>query len=408
VTPWLAVVGVGVDGLASLGEQARRLVEQAELLVGSERLLALLPQDGRARLHWRTPLVDTLPAIAAHRGQKVCILATGDPFCHGIGTTLCRTFSIGEMHVIPAPSAFSLACARLGWSREAVDTLSLHGRPFALIRPHLMSGNRILCLSHDGSTPGRIAAELTRRGLGDSRVQVFERMGGSDESRLAGTAASWPGFEVAGFNTVAVECVGTPTDPAASRVPGLPDTAFSHDGQVTKREIRAVTLALLAPAPGHLLWDIGAGCGSVAIEWLRSDARCRAIAVEEAPERCSLIRDNADVLGCPGLEVLAGRAPAVLVGRTDQVDAIFVGGGLASSDSDGGDLLSVLWRHLKLGGRLVANVVTLESEARLQRWQTEHGGNLTRLQVARAEPVGSFRGWRPLMPVTIYSVVKTI
>lgn len=419
MSAWLSVVGVGADGLAGLGETARRLMEGAALLVGSERLLALLPPDGRPRLRWRSPLLDTLPAIAAHRGDPVCVLATGDPFCHGVGTTLCRAFASDEMRVIPAPSAFSLACARLGWALESVDTVSLHGHPFALIRPHLTPGNRILFLSQDGTTPARVAAELTRLGLGESRLQVFEGMGGADERRYAGSAEASSGFQFGAFNTVAIECAGVPEAGLATRVPGLPDHAYDHDGQLTKREVRAVTLALLAPAPGQLLWDLGSGSGSVAIEWLRTDARCRAVAVEQARGRCDRIRANAEALGCPGLEVLVGRAPAALAGRTDRPDAIFLGGGLAAEASQGdagggtgpGDgspeLLAACWGWLGPGGRLVATAVTLESEARLLAWQAAQGGTLLRLQVTRAEPVGGYQGWQPLRPVTLYAGVKT-
>lgn len=419
MSAWLSVIGIGADGVAGLGETARKLIARATLLVGGDRHLAQIPPDGRPRLRWRSPLIDTLPAIAVHRGEPVCVLATGDPFCHGIGAVLCREFDIAEMRVVPAPSAFSLACARLGWPRETVDTVSLHGRPFALVRPLLTPGNRVLCLSHDGGTAGRLAAELTACGLGDSRIQVFEHMGGADERRYAGTANAWSGFQSGPFNTVALECAGAPPAGLMARTPGLPDSAFVHDGQLTKRETRALTVALLAPAPGHLLWDIGAGCGSVAIEWLRTDARCRAIAVEKAPDRCARIAANAEALGCPGLEMREGRAPDILASCPDDPDAVFIGGGLVgppaapdgnAADGEAGpapaDLLSACWVRLKPGGRLVANAVTLTSEARLQHWQAVQGGSLTRLQVARAEPVGGHLGWRPLLPVTIYSITK--
>ncbi|MFQ5775641.1 MAG: precorrin-6y C5,15-methyltransferase (decarboxylating) subunit CbiE [Kiloniellaceae bacterium] len=400
MTPWLAIVGIGEDGLAGLAPAARALVDGAGVLVGGERHLAMVPEDGRERLIWPSPLSALVDEIARRRGQRVCVLATGDPMHYGIGVTLARRVPIEEMTIVPAPSAFSLACARLGWSLGEVETLTLHGRPVELLHPAVQPGARLLLLSHDAATPARVAELLCARGYGDTRITVLERMGGPAERRLTGTAAAWAADDVDDFNTVAVECVAGPQAAFLPRAPGLPDEAFRHDGQITKREVRALTLAALVPVPGQLLWDVGAGCGSVAIEWLRSHPFARAAAVERREDRVALIADNAAALGAPDLEIVTGAAPAALDGL-EPPDAVFVGGGLS-----GANLLAACWRALKPGGRLVANAVTLEGEQALSRWRAEAGGELVRLAVSRAEPVGRYTGWRPLMPVTQLRAVK--
>jgi precorrin-6Y C5,15-methyltransferase (decarboxylating) len=333
------------------------------------------------------------------------VLATGDPLCYGVGTTLLRRFAPEECLILPAPSAFSLACARLGWPLDRVETLTLHGRPLELILARLYPGARILALSEGAATPAQVAELLVGHGLGDARLVVLEHMGGPRERRLEATAGAWTEPEVAAFNTLAVEIPADARMPAASRLAGLPDAAFLGDGQMTKREVRAATLAALAPWPGALLWDVGAGCGSIAIEWLRSDPRCRAVAVEHKPRRVGLIAGNAAALGVPTLGIVEGRAPAALEGLDlegrERPDAVFLGGGL---DTEG--LFEACWAALKPGGRLVANVVTLEGEARLLALREAHGGELSRIQVARAEPIGPFHGWRPLMPVTQWAATK--
>ena len=400
MTPWLSIVGFGEDGLAGLTPAARALVDRAEVLVGGERVFAMVPEDGRERLTWTTPLSLLVEEIAARRGQRICVLATGDPMHHGIGVTLARHVSIEEMTVIPAPSAYALACARLGWSRAEVETLTLHGRPLELLHPAVQPGAKLLLLANGAESPAEVAALLRARGYGPSRIVVLEQMGGSKERRHQGRAEDWDGREVAAFNTIAVDCVAGPDAAPLPRNPGLPDAAFEHDGQMTKREVRAITLAALAPLPGQLLWDVGAGAGSVAIEWLRSDPRCRAIAIERDRDRIARLAGNAAALGVPGLEIVAGTAPAALDGL-EPPDAVFLGGGVRAPG-----VFEAAWAALMQSGRLVANAVTLESAAALAHWHGEHGGELLRIAISRAGPVGGATVLRPMLPVTQLRLTK--
>lgn len=400
MSPWLTIVGIGEDGVPGLGPAARAAVEAAEVLIGGERHLAMVPPDGRERLAWPSPLSALVERIESFRGRRVCVLATGDPLCYGVGTTLARRIPLAELRILPAPSAFSLACARLGWSLPEVDSLTLHGRPLALLQAWLQPGARLLVLCDDGTTPAQAAALLTAGGWGPSRLTVLEHMGGEREGRLEGTAEAWTRARVADFATLAIECRPEPGAALLPRTPGLPDEAFRSDGQLTKREVRAATLAALAPVPGQLLWDVGAGSGSVAVEWMRCDPRNRAIAVEAKAERRAFVAENAEALGAPKLAIVAGRAPEALQGL-EAPDAAFLGGGI-----DTAGVFEAAWSALKPGGRLVANVVTLEGEARLLALHAIHGGELVRIGVSRAEPVGPFHGWRPLMTVTQWRLSK--
>lgn len=400
MTPWLAVVGLGEDGLEALAPAARALVASAEILVGGRRHLALAGSHQGRRLAWERPLAATLEKIAAFEGRRVTVLATGDPMAYGVGIPLMRRFGREAMVVLPAPSAFSLACARLGWPVAETVQLSLHGRPLALLAAHLAPGERLLILSADRQTPGEVAALLTRAGFGPSRLHVLCRMGGPRERRFAFAAADGPPGEADDLNTLAVELAASQGAKVLPRVPGLPDDAFRHDGQITRRELRAVSLAALAPLPGALLWDVGAGCGSVAIEWMRAAPRAAAIAVERHGARRAAIAANAAALGVPGLEVVAGEAPAALTGLAAP-DAVFIGGGLA-----GEGVAEACWRALGSGGRLVANAVTLESERQLLRLQGEKGGELLRLAISQARPLGGFTVWRPALPVVQWRAVK--
>jgi precorrin-6Y C5,15-methyltransferase (decarboxylating) len=320
---------------------------------------------------------------------------------YGVGISLLRRIPRSEIAILPGRSAFTLAAARIGWPLAETDCLTLHGRPLALLHPYIQPDAKLLILSEGATTPAAVAGLLTARGYGPSRLTVLEHLDGPKERRLDGTAEAWTANDVADLNTLAVDCVAAAGAKLLPRTPGLPDDAFRHDGQMTKREVRAATLAALMPVSGQLLWDVGAGCGSVAIEWMRAAPRARALAIERKAERRAMIAENAEALGAPLLQIVAGEAPAVLDGL-EAPDAVFVGGG-ASNDG----LLEVCWSALKPGGRLVANVVTLEGEAALLRWQKAHGGDLTRIAVSRAEPVGPFQGWRPMMPVTQYAAVKS-
>ncbi len=398
--PWLSVIGIGEDGLERLSPAARALIDAAEVLVGGERHLAMVPSGGAERLGWRTPLADTIAEITARRGKRVAVLATGDPMSYGIGVTLARHVPMDEMTVLPAPGAFSLACARLGWPRAAVTALTLHGRPPELLHLHLAPGARLLILSDDGATPAAVARRLAERGYGPSRISVFEHMGGAAERRIDANAEDWDQPRCADLNTVAVECRAAPGTPLRPLAPGLPDDAFTHDGQITKRELRALTLAKLSPHAGARLWDVGAGCGSIAVEWLRAAPWGAADAVERDPARCDLIARNAAELGVPEVNVVRGTAPKALAGLAPP-DAVFIGGGIAT---DG--LAATCVDALSPGGRLVANVVTESGEAAVAELRRRLGGELTRVAVSRLAPLGPHQVWRPLTPVTQFAAVK--
>ena len=400
MTPWLSIVGIGEDGLDGLSAAARTLVGRADLLVGGERHLAMVPEDRGARIVWPKPLRAAFDDIAAHKPRPVCVLASGDPLCFGVGRMLLQRFPVAEVAILPAPSAFSLACARLGWSLPDIETLTVHGRPVAALQPFVQPGARLLILSAGAESPAEVAALLRARGYGGSEITVLEHLGGPKERRLRATADDWAEPAVAELNTIAVACRAEPGAALLPPAPGLPDEAFRHDGQLTKREVRAATLAALAPVQGQRLWDVGAGCGSVAVEWLRAAPRAEAVALERRPDRLALIAENAQALGVPRLAVVAGEAPAALA-KLEPPDAVFLGGGTTAPG-----VFEACWAALRPGGRLVANVVTLEGEAALLRWRDEIGGALTRIAVSRAEPVGGFLGWRPLMPVTQFAAVK--
>ena len=396
---WLNIVGIGEDGLDGLSPAARALVDSAEVLVGGARHLAMIPADHPAeRVGWGKPFDDSFAAIEAHAGRRVTVLTTGDPMYYGAGAVLSRRMKDTIAAVIPAPGAFSLAAARMRWPLQDVACLTVHGRAAEVLYLHLYPGARLLILANDGDTPAQIAGMLTARGYGDSRVVALEHMGGPHEARHEARAKDWGDGPVADLNTLAVECVAAPDARVFSRVAGLPDDAFEHDGKMTKREVRAATLAALAPLPGQLLWDVGAGCGSVAIEWMRAGGR--AIGIENNPDRMAMAARNAALLGVPGLELISGAAPAALEGL-GAPDAVFVGGGIGT---DG--LFEACWSALKPGGRLVANTVTIEGESTLARLHREHGGDMVRLAVSKLSPVGRLHGWKPLMTVTQWQAVK--
>ena len=398
---WLTVVGMGDDGPDGLAPAARAMVEQAPVVVGGRRHLDLLGPGERERIPWPQPFSALDETLERLRGRAVCVLATGDPTCYGVGSILVDRFGLEAVRIVPAPSAFSLACARLGWAAQAVRTLSLHGRPPELLHPFIQPGVRLLALSANAGTPGEVARILCERGYGGSRLTVLSHLGGEKERTHEASAESYRADNAAAnLNTLAIECVAGPGAPLMPRTPGLADEHYEHDGQLTKREVRAMTLAALGPVPGQLLWDVGAGCGSVGIEWMRSHPDCRAVAIEPDAGRVAMIAANVAALGTPGLEVVSGRADAALEGL-DAPDAVFVGGGITEPG-----LLDRCWSALEVGGRLVANVVSVEGEAALARWHRSHGGSLTRIAITRCEPLGRYRGWRPLMPVTQLALIK--
>ncbi|RWU26354.1 cobalamin biosynthesis bifunctional protein CbiET [Pseudomonas alkylphenolica] len=401
MSPWLTVVGIGEDGFSGLGKQARRALLGASKVFGGQRQLDLLPHCMRGeRLLWPSPF--SLAPVLALRGEPVCVLASGDPMFFGVGASLARQLNVDEMSVLPMPSSCTLAAARLGWPLQEVTIVSVVARPLAALNAHLYSGVRLLVLSNDGSSPAAIAAQLRERGFGPSRVQVFEHLGAAAERRLEGTAEHWPHEHVADLNLVAVECRAATDAPRLSPLAGLPDTAFRHDGQLTKRDVRAITLARLAPQPGELLWDVGAGSGSIGIEWMRAHPSCRALAIESDEGRQQLIEHNRDALGVPGLQLVRGRAPLALAGL-ERPDAVFIGGGVTREG-----VLQHCWQQLRPGGRLVANAVTLQSELALVSWREQHGGELTRIHIAHAQPLGDFDTWRQALPITLLEAVKPL
>jgi precorrin-6B C5,15-methyltransferase / cobalt-precorrin-6B C5,C15-methyltransferase len=396
---WLSIVGIGEDGIEGLTPIARSLIQTAEIVFGGQRHLALAAPliRGVAR-PWRSPFEGAVEDVLAQRGRDVCVLGSGDPFLYGVGSLLLRHVDPRETLAVPAPSTFTLAAARLGWSLPETTQLSLHGRSLDLVRPHLQPGARVLALTSDGEGPAALARVLTDSGFGSSRMTVLEALGGPRERLRATTAAGFDLDEVGPLNAVAIEVEASPGARVLARTPGLPDAFFEHDGQITKREIRAMTLAALSPRRGELLWDVGAGAGSVAIEWLLADPSMRAIAIEAHSQRAARIRRNAAAFGVPGLHVIEGTAPEVFEGLA-QPDAIFIGGGARI-------VLDPAMRALRAGGRLVVNAVTTETEAVLLRHRATLGGELRRIVIARVEPVGGRETWRPALPVTQWVWVK--
>jgi precorrin-6Y C5,15-methyltransferase (decarboxylating) len=399
--PWLTIVGIGEDGLAGLGDEAKAAIGAAELVFGGARHLELAGAAIRGEAcAWLSPFERSVAAVLAARGRPVVVLASGDPFFYGVGVTLSRRIARAEMHVIPAPSAFSLAASRMGWALQETTCVSLHGRPLDLIRPHLHPGSRILALTSDSDGPAALAALLAASGFGASALTVLEALGGPRERvsrhRAEGFALAYADM----LNVCAVEVVAGETARVLAYTPGLADDLFEHDGQITKREVRALTLSALAPRHGELLWDIGAGSGSISIEWMLADPSLKAIAVEGHPERAARIARNARNFGVPGLAVVEGTAPVALAGLAAP-DAVFIGGG----GSEAGVMEAAI-AGLKPGGRLVANAVTTEMEAVLLAHHARLGGSLIRIDIARAAPVGQMTGWRPAMPVTQWRWVK--
>lgn len=394
-TPWLTIIGIGEDGLYGLSPAARAALAGAEVVYGGARHLELAAAAINGEQHtWRTPFSASIEELLTHRGRKVCVLASGDPFQYGVGATLSRHVDPNQMHVIPHASAFSLAAARLGWPLQDVESLSLHGRPIDLIRPHLHVGARILALTSDAKGPGALAALLVEAGFGRSIITVLEALGGPQETVRSQMADGFTLTDINPLNVCAITVVPLPGARILPLTAGLDDTLFEHDGQLTKRDVRALTLSALSPRPGELLWDIGAGSGSIAIEWMLAHPSLKAVAIESAPDRAARIARNARAFGVPDLRVLEGSAPQMLTGL-EPPHAIFVGGG----GTDPGVMEAAI-SALRNGGRLVANAVTLEMERVLLTCQHQHGGDLVRLSLSHATPLGTMQGWRPAMPIT--------
>ncbi|MHA1598626.1 MAG: precorrin-6y C5,15-methyltransferase (decarboxylating) subunit CbiE [Alphaproteobacteria bacterium] len=400
MSAWITVIGIGEDGLEGLSPAHRTLVETAEVLVGGDRHLAKVPDGGCERLGYDDGFAAMLDELETRRGRRVVVLASGDPMNYGVGGMLSRRFGVDDMVIHPAPGAFSLAAARMGWSLPDCETLTIHGRPLEMLNLHVSPGARLLVLCRDGDSPAEAAALLTENGYGDSRVTALEHLGGDDENRLDGIAADWTHGRAADLNTLAIECVVGDTATPISRAPGLPDAAFENDGQLTKREVRAVTLSALGSLPGQLLWDVGSGSGSVAIEWLRLGGNRTAVAIERDQNRVATIARNGLQLGVPKLRIVDGEFPGVEV-PGNAPDAVFVGGGVSVPG-----MLDAAWASLKGGGVLVVNAVTIESEQAITAFCEQHGGDMVRMVVERAETIGGHTGFKPMRAVTQLSVRK--
>ena len=398
---WLSIVGIGEDGVEGLPPVAGGLISAAKIVFGGKRHLGLAaPLIRGAARPWPSPFERGIEEVLAARGRAVCVLASGDPFFYGVGTVLMRHVDPQETVTVPAPSAFSLAAARLGWALPDTTLLSLHARALDLIRPHLQPGARVLALTSDGDGPAALARLLAATGFGGSKLTVLEALGGPRERLRTTTAENFTLGSVDPLNTLAIEVIAATDARVLARAAGLSDHLFEHDGQITKREIRAATLSSLGPRRGELLWDIGAGSGSIAIEWMLADPSMRAVAVEARADRAARIRRNAAAFGVPGIDVIAATAPGALEGLATP-DAIFIGG----CASDPG-VLDAAITALRPGGRLVVNAVTLATEAALITRHAALGGELIRISIARADAVGTKTGWRPAMPVTQWAWVK--
>lgn len=403
-THWLTIAGMGEDGYEGLKDEAKQAIASAALLYGGVRHLAHVPAGvtSARRICWPSPMAPAVQQILSeHRGRTaVAVLASGDPMLYGVGVALTRDLATTEFRVIPQVSAFSLACARLGWPVAETTLVTLVHRPAGQMLRHLYPGQRLVIFSEDGGTPAAVARLLTQSGYGWSEVAVFEDLGGTTERYTAALAANWSKETCGKLNLIAVQCVSDATARPLSAAPGLPDETYESDGQLTKREVRAVTLARLAPLPNQILWDVGAGAGSIGIEWMRLQPSCSCIAFELREDRADRIRENASRMGVPNLKVIHGPAPQTF-GALPSPDAIFLGGSVGNNS-----LFDACWAKLPCGGRLVANAVTLQGEAGLVARHTLYGGDLMRMTVARADPIGGSFGWRPMMPITQWTVTK--
>ena len=396
--PWLHVIGIGENGMDGLTPATRTVIEAAEVIVGGARHHVLAANPSAETLSWPSPFNALIDELKARKGKRVVVLATGDPLWFSVGAKIGQHFTPSEITFHPQLSAFQLASARMGWSMADLETLTVHGRPVEQMIAFIQPDVRLLILTTGEETPAQIATFLTERGFGQSRMTVLAAMGGTNEARFEGVAESWA-HTVPAFNTLAVECIAAPNAALLPRVPGLPDEVFNHDGTMTKREVRAATLAKLIPMRGGLLWDVGTGCGSVAVEWLRAARYSKAIGIEPRADRRLMAAGNALALGVPDLELIDGVVPDALEGLPAP-DAIFIGGGLSEATFE------ACWAALRPLGRLVANAVTLESQAMLAVLHKSHGGDLVQIAVSRAEGLGPLTGWKPMRPVVQWSLIK--
>lgn len=396
---WLTLIGIGEDGRDGLSPAATRLLAQARFIIGGARHLELIGKTEAETMAWPTPFADGIKGILARRGSSVCVLASGDPFLYGVGSVLSREISPDEMICLPAPSSFSLAAARRGWALQDCEIVSLHGRSFERIIPHLRPNAKLLILSWDETTPAKLASFLCKRGAGGARFAVLEALGGPRETIRNSCAADFAAADVDSLNLVAVEIPNEIAGPFIPLTPGLPDEWFETDGQITKRDVRALTLSALAPWPGAVLWDVGAGSGSVAIEWMLAHPRNRAHAIEMCEDRAQRIARNAAALGAPDLNIEIGEAPAIFT-KLPQPDVIFIGGG-------GPQVIDAAYKFLPGGGTLVVNAVTLETQSFVTERHAQLGGRLILIDIAEVDRLGSYRSWQRARPIVQWALKKS-
>jgi len=397
--PWLDIIGIGEDGVDGLSLTAREKLQSAQVIVGGDRHHNLAPNETAIRIAWPSPFDAMVDEIKSHKGKQIVVLVTGDPLWYSVGARILKAIPKEEVTFHPQLSAFQWASCRMGWSLADCDTLTIHGRANSQVIPYLAPHARLLVLTQNAGSPKAVAELLTECGFGKSKMTVLASLGGKHEERFDGLADSWS-HTVPDFHTLAIECEANMDAKWYPRTGGLPDEAFFHDGQMTKRVIRSATVSALAPYQDALLWDVGAGCGSIAIEWMRGARGAIAIAIEPNEKRIEMIRQNAVNLGAEKIQIAEGKAPDGLA-NLEAPDAIFIGGGLTSEG-----VFETCWERLCIGGRLVANAVTVESEAKLLSLHEIYGGELSRITVQQAEPVGRFKGWKPFMPVTQWTVIK--
>lgn len=402
MTAWMSVIGISDRGLEGLAAERITLIKNADVLIGGERHLSKSANQAEVQIDWSDGMDRAFDQIEALKGKQIVVLASGDPLHFGIGAKLVKRFGANSIDFLPSPGSFSLAAARMGWSIPDVKCLTVHGRPLETISLHLVPNATMLLLSWDGRTPKALAELLVSKGFGDSQITVLEHMEGEQENRIDGTASTWSLDATADLNTIALQCIAGPDAIYWPRLAGLPETAYIHDGKITKREVRAATLAALSPLPGETLWDVGAGSGAVGIEWMRSDTSLKSIAFEVDETKHTVIETNAKNLGVPGLKLIDGDFMETQLTMAKNPDAIFVGGGVSKLE-----ILETCWHRLKIGGRLVANGVTVEAHRSLMEFQSCHGGEMVRISVARSGSVGPMTAMRPLMDVLQLKALKS-
>lgn len=400
--PWLTIIGIGDDGWNGLSCRQQESIAAAQHIFGGERHLGFLPSQFKDKTKkWPSPFIKGIDEVLALKGQNVVVLASGDPMFFGAGATFLRKLPIDDVRVLPHPSSFSLAAARLGWALQDVACLSVHGRPIRSVIGYLQPNSYLIILSENKNSPSALAKLLQEKGFGASRLTVMEHLNGPKERIRSQQADQYSLDDCEDLNLVAIHCLANNEKAGYPCCSGLADEMFLNDGQLTKQDIRAVTMAHLAPKCGEVLWDVGAGCGSISVEWVRAAKGARAYAVEKNAKRQEFILKNADHFGVIGVQLIRGEAPSVL-GDIEKPDAIFIGGGFTHPN-----LFDYCWDSLKAGGRLVVNAVTLETVALLQKKAAKINARLIQLSLSEALPLGNFHVWRSALPITMMIAHKS-